>query len=68
MEPGAKCICQYDDWYNAFGDKSTALFCGMRLTVKARKNFYGALFVSFEETPEDNFFQIEGFKPMRNLN
>lgn len=67
VEPGERCICQYDDWFNAFGDKTTAVQTGMRLTVIATKRIAGASFYAFKETPEDNFFLSTGFKPMRNL-
>lgn len=68
FDNGAKVICQHDDWYNAFGDKSTALKCGMRLTVTDRKRVGGATFLAFEETPEDNYFLLTGFVPLRALN
>jgi hypothetical protein len=68
METGAKCICQYDDWYNAFGDKTSVLHQGQRLVVRASKRVGGARFLSFDETPEDHFFLESGFKPMRALN
>lgn len=68
MNPGERCICQHDDWHNAFGDTTNVLHRGMRLTVRGRKRVGGCLFLSFEETPEDNFFITTGFVPLRNLN
>lgn len=68
MGSGDKCICQQDDWWNAFGDKSTVLKIGDRLTVKDSKRVGGVRFLSFNETPEDNFFMEAGFKPLRALN
>lgn len=68
MVNGERCICQHDDWYNAFGDSFTALHCGMKLTVADSKRIGGATFYAFKETPEDHFFLSTGFKPMRNLN
>lgn len=68
MEIGERCICQEDDWFNAFGDTTTAVHTGMRLTVVASKRIGGATFYAFKETPEDHFFLSYGFKPMRNLN
>jgi hypothetical protein len=67
FEDGERCVCTEDEWYNAYGDKSTALARGMRLTVSGRRRVGGCLFLSFEETPEDNFFLCHGFKPMRTL-
>ena len=68
MEVGEKCICQHDDWVNAFGEKNTILKMGMRLTVLGSRKIHGITFYSFEETPEDNLFMYDGFKSMRNLN
>lgn len=68
FEDGAKVICQHDDWCNALGDKSTVLHRGMRPTVNGRTRLGGATFLSFEETPDDNYFLVTGFVPMRALN
>lgn len=68
MEAGAKCICQEDDWYNAFGDKTTVLHTGMRLAVRERRRINGLIFYSFDDLPEDHFFLSTGFKPLRSLN
>ena len=68
MEVGEKCICQYDDWYNDFGDRSEAIHRGMRLTVSGRKNVAGAIYYSFEEVDEKNWYWSPGFKPMKSLN
>lgn len=68
MESGEKCICQHDDWWNAFGDKSTLLHRGDRLTVRGSKRVGGVRFLSFNETPEDHLFLETGFKPLRALN
>ena len=40
----------------------------MRLTVNGRTRLGGATFLSFEETPDDNYFLVTGFVPMRALN
>lgn len=68
MNEGERCICQYDDWYNAFGDRSDALSKGMRLTVIGSHRVGGMTFYSFKETPEGNSYLGTGFTPMRNLN
>ena len=68
MEPGEKVITKEGGWYNAFGDKTTLVSCGMRLTVKGSRRIAGSLFLSFEETPDDNYFLIHGFTPLRTLN
>lgn len=68
MTDGETCICQYDDWFNAFGDKTEAVHRGMRLTVTGRKNISGSLFYTFKEVEEGNWFLGIGFKPMRQLN
>lgn len=68
MEPGEKCVCQENSWWNCFGEKSTAVHRGMRLTVIGSMYVAGTRFYSFKETPEDNFFMGIGFKPMRQLN
>jgi len=68
MEPGEKCICQEDDWHNAFGDQDFSLHCGMRLTVMDSKSVGGMSFYSFEETPSKNFYLGIGFKPLRSYN
>lgn len=68
MSPGEKCICQEDDWHNAFGDADVSLHVGMRLTVRDTKNVHGTRFYSFDEAPEKNYYLCYGFKPLRNLN
>ena len=68
MEAGAKCICQREDWVNAFGQTTTILHTGMRLQVRERRRIEGLIFYSFVDLPEDHFFLAEGFKPMRELN
>lgn len=67
-EPGSKWICQYDEWWNAHGSKSEALHRGMRLTLKETYRLGGALFLRFEETPEDHGYLSTGFVPLRALN
>lgn len=67
MGEGERCICQYDDWYNAFGEKSDALSRGMRLTVIGTQRVGGMTFYSFAEAPEGSFYLGTGFVPMRNL-
>lgn len=68
MEPGEKCICQENEWFNAYGETSTMVSLGMRLTVSGSVYIAGTRFYTFEETPKDNFFLCLGFKPIRNLN
>lgn len=68
MNPGEKCICQYPDWYNAFGDVVHKLEVGQRLTFKQRRTIGGMAFYYFEETPDDVCFLATGFKPLRSLN
>jgi hypothetical protein len=68
MNEGDKCICQENDWWNAYGEKSTMLSRGMRLTVARRRVINGLLFYHFQETPGDNCFLASGFKPLRALN
>lgn len=68
MEPGDKCICQEDDWHNAFGETDVTVHRGMRLTVVDLLNIAGTRFYSFKETPSDNFYMYIGFKPLRSLN
>lgn len=68
METGEKCICQYDDWHNAYGDDDFSVHRGMRLTVTDSININGSRFYSFEETPKKNYYLGIGFKPMRVLN
>lgn len=68
MEEGEKCICQENDWHNAFGEKNFTVHRGMRLTVTGYVNVCGTRFYSFEETPEGNYYMHYGFKPMRSLN
>ncbi len=67
MEPGEKCICQYDDWHTAFGPIFT-LKRGMRLTVVESKFIAGTRFYMFEEVPKDCIYLGTGFTPMRSLN
>jgi hypothetical protein len=67
MDNGEKCICQENDWYNAFGDQCTALQMGMRLTVQDSKYVGGTRFYEFVEVPK-NWFMADGFKPLRSLN
>lgn len=68
MEPGEKCICQEDEWFNAYGDTDFSVHRGMRLTVTDSMYIAGTRFYSFEETPEGNFYLYLGFKPLRSLN
>ena len=67
MEDGERCICQYDDWYNAYGPVHT-VHQGMRLTVIKSMFIAGTRFYAFKETPEGAYFLNTGFKPMRSLN
>lgn len=67
MEPGDKCICQEDDWHNAYGEEDFSVHCGMRLTVRDSVYISGTRFFSFEETPKGNYYLYLGFKPLRSL-
>lgn len=68
MEPGERCVCQENDWHNAYGDSDYSVHRGMRLTVSGSVNIGGTSFYSFEETPKGNYYMYLGFKPLRNLN
>jgi hypothetical protein len=68
MEPGEKCICQEDDWCNAFGESNFSVSRGMRLVVKDSMFVAGTKFLSFEETPVGLFYMSIGFTPLRNYN
>jgi hypothetical protein len=68
MEPGEKCICSEHELYNAYGEKTTLLERGMRLTVLESRRINGIGYYSFKETPEGNWFDREAFTPLRNLN
>lgn len=68
MKEGEKCICQFGEWHNAFGDQDFSLSGGMRLTVSGSINVAGTRFYSFKEAPERNYYMALGFKPMRELN
>lgn len=68
MEDGEKCICQYDDWHNAYGDSDVSVHRGMRLTVVESMSISGTRFYAFKETPKGNYYLHLGFTPMRNLN
>lgn len=68
LDVGSKCICQEDEWYNAFGDKTVSVQRGMRLTVIDSKRVGGLSFLSFKETPKDNFYLSTGFRSLRSYN
>ncbi|HEX9430809.1 MAG TPA: hypothetical protein VF944_10570 [Candidatus Bathyarchaeia archaeon] len=68
MEPGERCICQENDWHNAYGDSDYSVHRGMRLTVVNTKLISGTRFYAFEETPKDHYYLHLGFKPLRSLN
>ena len=68
FDPGSKVICQYNDWWNAFGDKNEKIEIGMRLTIKGSRNIGGTSFLEFEEMEPGNYFMWTGFKPMKALN
>lgn len=63
MDVGDRVVCLYDDWYNAYGDKFTAVHCGMVLTVKDTRNIAGTRLFSFEEVADDHFYLHSGFRP-----
>jgi hypothetical protein len=68
METGEKCICQEDDWCNAFGQENFSVHRGMRLTVRDSMYVAGIQFLSFEETPKGNSYMSTGFKSLRSYN
>lgn len=68
MEKSDVCICQEDEWFNAFGETTTLLKRGMRLTVSGSYRVAGSAFYRFRETPAECAFLAIGFKPMRELN
>lgn len=68
MDVGDKVICQYDEWWNAFGEKQEVLSRGQRFIISETKNVGGTSFLAFEEGPKDNFYLFSGFTPMRNYN
>lgn len=63
MNEGDKVVCLYDDWYNAYGEKFTAVRCGMVLTVSDTRNVAGTRFLSFRELNDDQFYLHTGFRP-----
>ena len=67
LEPGSKCICQAEDWYNAFGERQDKIPVGTRLQVVDRVRVAGASFLKFEEYP-NLLFLSTGFKSLRSLN
>lgn len=67
MNIGDKCICQEDEWYNAFGDTTEMLKAGMRLRIVGSRRIGGCDFFEFEGH-EGNYFLSHGFKPLRGLN
>lgn len=67
MEIGEKCICQHDDWHNAYGDEDFTVHRGMRLTVNEVIYISGSPFLQFEETPKGNYYLAMGFLPLRSL-
>lgn len=68
MQIGDRCICQEDDWHNAYGDSDYSVHRGMRLRVSDSRRIGGCDFFSFEETPKGNFYLSHGFKPLRAYN
>lgn len=68
MDNGDKVICQSDNWVNAYGEATTVLHTGMRLTVCGKWRIGGATFLEFNETPKGCVFWSAGFVPLRSLN
>jgi hypothetical protein len=68
VQPGDKCICSEHELFNSYGQKTEALHRGMRLTVLEARRINGYRFYSFKETPKDNYYDVEAFTPLRNLN
>lgn len=61
-------ICQEEDWHNAFGDEDHFFSIGMRVTFLDSKYVGGIKFLSFHESPKDNWYMEGGFKSLRELN
>lgn len=68
LDVGDKCICQEDDWCNAFGDKYLKLHRGQRLTVSGIRNVGGTSFLEFNEVDKAHYFMALGFTPLRAYN
>lgn len=68
MDAGEKCICQEEEWFNAFGPGTYKLVLGQRLTVRDTRRVAGARFLAFKEVEGEHWFMDSGFKPMRSLN
>lgn len=68
MNKGEECICQEDDWFNAFGEQCFALHTGMRTTVTGTKYVGGLQFLMFKETPKDHWFMSAGFISIKEYN
>lgn len=61
MESGQRVICLFDNWYNAFGDKSEALCAGQKLTVAGGRYIGGTRFLEFEEIPGNYYMEANAF-------
>ena len=67
FEEGDKCIYQYNNWFNAYGDLVMKLNLGDRVTVSGSHRIGGAIFLRFKEYPEYSFLST-GFKSVKTLN
>lgn len=67
FEPGVKCVCQSEDWYNAFGEKTVMVPVGTRLVLTKRVRVHGCMFLEFDEFPNLQFLST-GFKSLRSMN
>ena len=67
FEPGVQCICQSENWYNAFGEKTVMIPVGTKLVLTKRMRLHGAMFLEFDEYPKLQFLST-GFKSLRSLN
>lgn len=67
MTIGEQCICQEDEWYNAYGETTTAVQRGMRLHIVGTKRVGGCGFLEFKGL-EGLFFLAHGFRPLRAYN
>lgn len=64
FEKGEQLICQYEDWYNAHGEKCYKLNMGQKLIVKSMYRLAGMMFIKFEEFDDEYGFLSTGFKRM----
>lgn len=61
LEDGERATCLFDDWYNAFGDKSEALHAGVKVTVIGSRYIGGTRFLEFKEHPGNYYMEATAF-------